>query len=133
MKIYITVTFKGEENKKEVEHLCSLVREAGFQDFCFVRDIEKYQKIFDNPKELMNKAKEEILKCDALLIDFSEKSTGRTIEAGIAFDAGKQIIGIVKNGVEVKPTARGITDVIIEYNQVEDIVEPLKAFLELKN
>ena len=48
MKIYITITFKGEENKDEIEHLCLAVRRGGFEDFCFVRDIENYKKVFSN-------------------------------------------------------------------------------------
>jgi hypothetical protein len=36
----------------------------------FIRDIENYQKIFDNSFNLMKRAKEEIEKCDVLLIDF---------------------------------------------------------------
>jgi hypothetical protein len=33
-----------------------------WQDFCFIRDVENYQKVFDNPKELMKRALEEIIK-----------------------------------------------------------------------
>ncbi len=33
----------------------------------------------------MNKSKEEIEKCDVLLIDMTNKPTSRAIEAGIAF------------------------------------------------
>ncbi len=60
MKIFITASFKDGKNKDEIEHLCSLIKESGFQDFCFIRDVENYQKIFDNPKDLMIKAKEEM-------------------------------------------------------------------------
>lgn len=53
MRIFITATFKGEEDKTDVEQMCAMVREAGFEDFSFIRDIENYQKIFSDPKELM--------------------------------------------------------------------------------
>jgi hypothetical protein len=49
--MFITVSFQGNDNKKEIDQLCSLVKEAGFDDFCFIRDIENYQHVFDNPKE----------------------------------------------------------------------------------
>lgn len=123
-KIFITAPFKERKNKEEIEHLCGLVREAGFEDFCFIRDIEKYSKIFNNPKELMRRAKEEIKKCDALLIDFSSKSTGRTLETGIAFALGMEIIVIKKEGVNLKDTAKGMADKIVEYKKINNIKNP---------
>jgi len=130
MKIFITAPFKEGENKSEIEGLCGLVREAGFDDFCFIRDIENYQKMFHNPRELMSRAKSEILKCDALLIDLSTSSTGRALEAGIAFGAGKKIIVIINKGTRLRDTAKGVADKIIEYIDLADIVEPLKKFLK---
>lgn len=129
MKIFITAPFKEGENKSEIENLCSLVKEAGFNDFCFIRDIENYQKMFHDPRELMSRAKTEVLKCDALLIDLSTPSTGRAIEAGIAFSAGKKIIIIIHKGVQLRDNAKGIADKIIEYVDLTDIVQPLKEFL----
>ncbi|MDO8570720.1 MAG: hypothetical protein Q7R97_04010 [Candidatus Daviesbacteria bacterium] len=128
-RIYITTSFKGTENKEETESLCSLIKEAGFEDFCFIRDIENYQKIFNNPKDLMEKAFEEIKKSDFLLIDMSDKPTGRAIEAGIAYAIGKKIIVTMKQGTKIKDTTRGIADVIIEYNSLEDIIPKLQTYL----
>jgi len=128
MKVFMTATFKDGENQLEIEHLCFLIKESGFQDFCFIRDIENYQKMFDDPKELMNKSKEEIEKCDVLLIDMTNKPTGRAIEAGIAFAQNKKIISIMKKGTQIKDTVRGISNIIIEYDQIEDIVKPLNEF-----
>ena len=128
MKIYITVTFKGDKNKDEIKCLSSAVRRGGFEDFCFVRDVENYKKVFSNTRELMDRAKEEVLKSDALLIDWTEKSTGRTIEAGIAFANNKKIITIIKRGTVLKDTVKGISDIVIEYDKIDDIVKPLKNF-----
>jgi len=128
MKIFITAPFKNGENRVEIENLCGLVHRAGYDDFCFIRDIENYKKVFNDPRELMQRAKEEILKSDALLIDLSVKSTGRAIETGIAFGAGKKIVVIIKKGTRLKDTAKGVADKIIEYDNIEDIVEPLREF-----
>lgn len=133
MKIFITASYKEGKNKNEIERLCSLVNKSGFKDFCFIRDIENYQKIFDNPKELMEKAKSEIAKSDVLLIDMTHKSTGRAIEAGIAFAQNKKIITIMKKGTKIKDTTKGISDAIIEYNKIEDIVEPLELLFNKWN
>lgn len=129
MKIFITAPFKEGENKSEIENLCSLVKEAGFDDFCFIRDVENYQKMFHDPRELMSRSKSEVLNCDALLIDLSTSSTGRALEAGIAFGAGKKIIIIINKGVQLRDTAKGVADKIIEYVELTDIVRPLKEFL----
>ena len=129
MKIFITSSFKGSDNKEEIENLCGIVRNAGFEDFCFIRDVEHYQKTFSDPKELMRRAKEEIGKCDARLFDASEKSTGRSIEVGIAYSLGKKIIVIMKEGTQIKDTLRGVADIIVTYKQIDDIAKDLKKFL----
>ena len=126
MKVFITASFKDGENKVEVERLCSIVRNAGFEDFCFIRDVENYQKVFNNPKELMDRARTEILECDALLFDATEKSTGRAIEVGIAYANKKKIIVIMKEGTEIKDTLRGVADLVTTYKVITDIQGDLK-------
>ena len=127
MKVFITASFKDEENQEEIEKLCALVRGSGFEDFCFIRDVENYQKSFEDPVMLMRRAKEEIEQCEALLIDLSEDTTVGTIEAGIAYTLGKPIITIMKRGTPLTDTVKGVSAAIIEYNQIEEIVKPLKT------
>ncbi len=124
MKVYVTSSFG--EGKEEVERLCMAVRSAGFQDLSFIRDVEHFEKVFDDPKLLMSRALDEIRQCDALLIDMTDKPTGRAIEAGMAFSLGKKIIVIMKRGTRIKDTTKGIADVIIEYDAVEDISDHLR-------
>ncbi len=126
MKVFITSSFG--DSKKAIEQLCSIVKSAGFDDFSFIRDVENYQKVFAKSKDLMQSSKEEIQKSDVLLIDMTDKPTGRAIEAGIAYALGKKIIVIMKKGVEIKDTTRGIADLIIEYDKIEDIISGLKSF-----
>ncbi|HEY4480140.1 MAG TPA: nucleoside 2-deoxyribosyltransferase [Candidatus Paceibacterota bacterium] len=123
MKVFITTSFG--DTRENVEHLCSLVKNAGFEDFCFIRDVENYQKVFDNPKDLMARSLEEIKKCDALLIDMTDKPTGRAFEAGMAYALGKKIIVVMKRGTEIKETTQGIANVIIEYKNIEEVTEKL--------
>jgi nucleoside 2-deoxyribosyltransferase len=129
MKLFITASFKGNENKQEIEHICNIAKEVGFEDFCFIRDIENYQKTFSDGKKLMQRAKEEIAKSDALLIDLTNKPTGRAIEAGIAFALDKKIIIIAQKGTAMKETATGIADLVIEYSLIDDIIPPLREWL----
>lgn len=126
-KMFITVSFRGDENKAEVEKLCELVNASGWIDFCFVRDVEKYQKIYTDPKDLMKRAIDEIRKADALLIDLSDKSTSRAIEAGMAYALGKEVIVVCKAGTMVKDPVKGIAVKVIEYENIEDIVDELTS------
>ncbi len=127
--MYITAHFKGADNKKYIENICSLVKKSGFEDFCFIRDIENYQKIFHDAHELMQKAKEEIIKCDALLINYDGPGHGCMVELGIAYALNKKIVLITKKGTFVKETITGVTDKIIEYEKLEDIVKPLSKLI----
>ena len=119
--MFITASFKDGTNRAEIERLCAIVRAAGFEDFCFLRDVEGYAKKFNDPKALMARAKAEIAKSDALLIDMTDKPTGRAIEAGIAFALGKRIVVVMAKGTRIKETTRGIADAVIEYDKIEDI------------
>lgn len=134
MKIYITAPFKGKENKEEIEKLCDIIRATWLEDFCFIRDMEKYEPIFADATELMNKAKEALLLCDCLLIEASQKtSTGCTIEAGMAYTMGKPVITIAKTGSDISKTLRWISSIVIEYNELWDIINPLTSYyLSLK-
>ena len=127
MRVFITASFGS--SKEEIKKLCLLVKSAGFEDFCFIRDVENYKKIFNDPKDLMQKAKQEIEKSDALLIDMTDKPTGRAIEAGIAYALGKKVIIIMKSGTKIKDTTKGISDLVVEYEQIQDIVPKIKDFL----
>ena len=65
-----------------------------------------------------------------MLIDLTTISTGRAIETGIAFESGKKIIIICKKGTVLRDTAKRVADKIVEYENIEDIVQPLKLFLK---
>lgn len=124
-RIFITSSFQRGKNKQDIEKLCALIKSTGFEDFSFIRDIENYQKVFNDPNKLMIRAKEEIKKSEYLLIDITDKPTGRAIEAGIAYALGIKVIVIMKKGTKIKDTTRGISHQIIEYDKIEDIVPPL--------
>lgn len=131
MKLFVAARFKGDENKIDIENLCRIVHRAGFEEFCFIRDVEKYQRdVFSDSCELMVRAKRELLECDALLIDVSDNPAGgRAIEAGIAFGHNKPVI-ISKRGTQVSTPMSGIASAVIVYDEIEDIQLPLEVFLQ---
>ena len=128
-RIFITSHFQQGENKDEIEHLCSVVHSAGFEDFCFIRDVENYEKVFNDAHELMKRTTEEIKKSDYLLLDMIDKPTGRAVEAGIAYAMGKKVILIAQKGTIIRDSVRGISEKIIEYEKIEDIVPDLRQVL----
>ena len=77
----------------------------------------------------MKRSEDEIKNCDALLIDMTDKPTGRAIEAGMAYSLGKKIIVIMKKGTAIKDTTRGIADAVIEYDVIENILPELKNII----
>ncbi|MEX0650306.1 MAG: hypothetical protein WD200_04845 [Candidatus Andersenbacteria bacterium] len=128
-RIFITASFEHGRNKTEIEYLCALVKESGFKDFCFIRDIENYEKVFDDAHDLMKRTAEEIQKSDYLLLDMTDKPTGRAAEAGMAYAMGKRVILIAQEGTEIKDSVRGISETVIEYKNIEDIVPRLTAII----
>lgn len=134
MKVYIAARFKGAENKPEIESLCAAVKAAGMKDFCFIRDVENYQHTFDDPQELWQRAYDEILACDAFLIDVSDNPTGgRMVEAGIAYALKKRVFVVVKKGVKYKGLFDGISWTVIEYETHKDLAKSLKKYDEEVN
>lgn len=129
MKVYIASRFKGTDNKHEIESLCAAVKAAGMIDFSFIRDVEHYRRTFDDPKELWQRAYDEIGACDALLIDVSDNPTGgRMVETGIAFALRKPVIVAKKHGVQHKGLFDGISASVIEYDDMKDLTTKLKKF-----
>lgn len=134
MKVYVAARFKGTENKQQIEALCAAVRAADMTDFCFIRDVEQYKHTFDDPKELWQRAYDEIGACDALLVDVSDNPTGgRLVEAGIAYALRKPVIIVKKHGVHHKSLFDGISSTVIEYADHKDMTAQLKKFERDRN
>lgn len=130
MKFYVTARFKGStENKEEIEKLCQVVREAGHEDFHFIRDVEKYQpNFFKNQKEVWAASKRFLEECDALLVDVTDQpSGGRIVEVGMAFAMNKPIYVIAKKGTPYKDFYAGVAASIFEYGRIEDVAQRLKV------
>lgn len=135
MKVYVTTRFEGAtQNRHEIDALCHAVKEAGMQDFNFIRDIEHYKHTFDDPKELWERAYDELGACDALLVDVSDHPTGgRIVEAGMAYALRKPIIVVKKHGIQHKALFDGIATKIIEYDTYKDLTKQLRAFEAERN
>lgn len=129
MKIFVTSHF-DLNNQSEIDNIYTILKDVGFEPYSFIK---AYPNEFSDEKSMMKLAKEEISKCDALLFDATQKSTGRAIEIGIAYTLDKKIIVIAKNGTEIRNTLAGVADIIISYDSLKDIRQPLINFYKIIN
>ena len=127
--IYIAYKFKEEaleELKKKLEQLSKIVEEAmGYKTFVFFRDAQKWGKIKMPVKEVVEKAYKAIEKCDAILVEASEKANGVYFEIGYAKALKKKIIVVHQEGTEAN-FMEACADKVIVYKDFEDLREKLK-------
>ncbi len=128
-KIYIAYKFKEEnpeELRKKLEELSKVIEDSlKCKTFIFFRDAQKWGKIKMPVKELVKRAMQEIKKCDAILVEASEKARGVYFEVGYAKALKKKIIVIHKEGTEAD-FLEAAADKNIFYKDFEDLKEKLK-------
>ena len=128
-KIYVAYKFKEqnpEELRKKLEELSKVIEEAtSYKTFIFFRDAQNWGKIKMPIKEVVEKAYNAIEKCDAILVEATEKANGAYFEAGYAKALNKKIIIIHQEGTEAN-FLESCADEIIIYKDFEDLREKLK-------
>jgi len=124
--IYIAYKFKEQnpkELRKKLEELSSIIEKSlKCKTFIFFRDAQKWGKIKMDVKELVKKACQGIKKCDAILVEASEKARGAYFEVGYAKALGKKIIVVHQKGTEADFLGACADEVIV----YEDLREKLK-------
>ena len=129
-KIYIAYKFKEQnpkELRKKLEELSKIIEETtNYKTFIFFRDAQNWGKIKMNVKEIVKKAYKTIEKCDALLVEASEKARGVYFEVGYAKALGKKIIVIHQEGTEAD-FLEACADKVIVYKDFKDLREKLKS------
>lgn len=75
--------------------------------------------------EIVDGAMKSIDKCDAILIEASEKARGAYFEAGYAKAKGKKVIVVHKEDTEAN-FLEALADVKIQYKDLEDLGKKLK-------
>jgi nucleoside 2-deoxyribosyltransferase len=128
--IYLAYKFKGanpEVLREKLEKLSEVIeKKTEYKTFIFCRDVQKWGKIKMDMKEVVEKAMIALKKCDALLVEATEKSNGMYFEAGYAKALGKKMIVIHENGMETNFLSAS-ADEVIEYSDLEDLGEKLKG------
>lgn len=78
------------------------------------------------PENIDVDAKDELKQTDILVAEVSYPSTGQGIELGRANVAGVPIVCFYKMGTKPSGSLRFVTDGIIEYSDVQDLLTKLK-------
>lgn len=129
MKVYLTYKFKEEEPNElrvRLEGFSKLIEEAtGWKTFIFFRDVQKWKTGTMSMQEVVNRAMDEIAKCDAILVEASEKARGVYFEVGYAKALKKKVIVIHQKNTEAN-FLEASADVKIEYEDYMDLREKLK-------
>ena len=132
MKIYLAYKLSDrnlEEVKERLLEIDKVVKKLGHETFIFIRDIQNW-KPNGEPKLIMEKAMENMKKCDAILsiIETQEKGEGLLLESGYMKALGKKVI------VASKPEGRavllkGMADEVFEFNNMKEFEEKLRKIL----
>ena len=128
-KIYVAYKFTGSdpiELRKKLEELSKIIEETTkYKTYIFFRDAQKWGKIKMPIKEVVEKAYKSVEKCDAILVEASEKARGVYFEVGYAKALKKKIIVIHQEGTEAD-FLEACADKVIVYKNFEDLKEKLK-------
>lgn len=119
MKLYISHSTKFDYEAELYEPLKAAL--AGRHDMFFPHDTENVDVA----------AKGIIAESDYLVAEVSYASTGQGIELGWADSQSVPIICVYKTGSETSGALRFVADVFIEYVATDELVEKLKAKLEV--
>lgn len=129
-KAYFGIKYHADNrNRGQVNAICDALAADGIQTVCIARDIEKWGDVTLSQQELMQTSFEEIDKSDLVILEMSEKGVGLGIEAGYAVAKNKPLVVLIKQGLELSTTLKGIADTIIAYSRAGDI----RVLAQLKN
>lgn len=122
-KIFISYDFSKKDDFSDFhQQLTKFLKKEGNSVYSFVFD--NHQK-FKNHQDMMSQALKKIQECDILIAELSNKKIGIGIEVGYAKALKKYIIYIRKQNSKYSTTVGGISDLIIEYKDITDLIKKI--------
>jgi 2'-deoxynucleoside 5'-phosphate N-hydrolase len=116
MQVYLAIKYHPDhQNRPAIEAISAIVQRLGGQVFCVTRDLEAWGEAVLPPAELMRRSLEAIDHSDLVLVELSEKGVGLGIEAGYARARQIPVVTLVRSGLPVSDTLRGISTAVLEY------------------
>ena len=110
-----------------ISALDSAIRTTGHMPFVATQEIKK--KGMTSPKELMPFVRDALATCDLCIIVCHPELRGGIIEAGIAYERSIPIWVCHKPTEKVSSSMLGCADVVLTYNDVNDLQEKLQVEL----
>lgn len=126
-RVYISISYsKRSTLDTSVQAIVSAVNSCDMVPFVFV---DQYR--FDPSEEqaMMKQAMDDIVRCDLLIAETSEKAIGIGAEAGYAKGKGKPVIYLRHVSAEHSTTVSGMSDYQVIYADAEDLREKLITVL----
>jgi nucleoside 2-deoxyribosyltransferase len=120
-KVFISYSYSNRLEFSEFHKSLKRYLEENFkvEVYSFVYDFK--EKVSD--KEMMVEALNQLSSADILIVELSYESVGIGIEAGYAKSSGIPIIYLAKKGIDIDSTMRGISDRVVFYKVVEDVIK----------
>ena len=132
MKIYLAYKLSNrdfEEVRSRLIEVDKIVKELGHETFIFLRDIQNW-KPRGTPQEIMEKAMENMKKCDCVLtiVETQEKGEGLLLETGFMKGINKKVI--VAIGKEGRANLlKGMADEVFEFEDMGEFKRKLNKWL----
>lgn len=132
MRLYIAAKFHSDNrNRRLIEAIADTLKGAGMESVSVVRDYERWGRVALTAENLMAITFRELARCDAIVIDISEKGVGLGIEAGFAFARGMPILVLAEADREIPKTLSGIARTIARYDGLEGVPAALGRALRV--
>jgi nucleoside 2-deoxyribosyltransferase len=132
MRLYIAAKFHSDNrNRPLIEAIADTLKDAGMESVSVVRDYERWGRVALTAENLMAITFRELERCDAIVIDISEKGVGLGIEAGFGFARGMPILVLAQAGHEIPKTLSGIARTIAHYDGPEGVPAALGRALRV--
>jgi len=119
--------YEDMRNRRLIEQFDIVFKKLGFRTSIIVRDFEAFGERKYDSHVLMMESFKEIDASDVVVIEFSEKGVGLSIEAGYAAGTKKPVWVIAKTGSEISNTLAGIAEKIIFYDKPDNLLNILKT------
>jgi 2'-deoxynucleoside 5'-phosphate N-hydrolase len=131
VKIYLAIKYyKDFRNKYIIDGISAILEKRSILTSCIIRDFEKGGSQELLPEKLMKITFEEILSCDIIITELSEKGIGLGIEAGFAYAKSIPIIVVAESGSDISTTIKGIAYSVLFYEKPDDLETGLMKAIE---
>lgn len=136
MKIFIgqAVTGQDIENlRQECSKIQSVLSKSGNESYCTINPKDSIAP--NGPKDWMMHAFEEIDKSDTFLaiVRSEKRSEGLLIEVGYVLSKQKKLIVAIKKEVRDKTYLDELADIVIEFNDIDDLCKKLEELKWFSN